>query len=532
MPNKLFLICIRNPFEKKPFLFCNDGKNIIISRDVLDINSYEDIYSYGFEDIVDELRNKKQNINPKIFDLVTAVKLITGKPKSFFNAGNESWSLKNILGKRLESRVIKWLNDILQLKQIDPTSNDDFEELLNKLMKAFVSSWTEKIDELKSRGEWERYNQLEVPLYNIFLKVQLDGILINQDKLNDKLLQLKKDYYVSLKYLELKYDLLSYDINSSLDFNKIKKYHPHHDYPNDSNSDFWEYAKIMAEIDEPFFSNLLNSRNSKFDYEALLKYNIDKYKRIYPRFDIMGTVTGRIQIVKPGIQYLKKTSRSFFEAGVDSEFLYADFDMFEPGILAQISNDKKLIDLYNSGDIYNSLSNMLFKTKDKRKLAKTLFLAYSYGMTEENLEKLILSIDRKIETLLQAKKFFNEFSDLKKWKKDVCEEAKKNGFSSSIFGNRRYIERSNYLTYEEQRWIPNQIIQGTASVIFKKSILAISNQYPEFKLLIPMHDAILIEVKKTLVTEAKRIISEVFNKNFQDHCPDIKTSVSFESFSN
>jgi DNA polymerase I-like protein with 3'-5' exonuclease and polymerase domains len=280
-----------------------------------------------------------------------------------------------------------------------------------------------------------------------------------------------------------------------------------------------------------FLKNLATARNSGIDYNALLRYNLDQYDRIYPRFDIVGTVTSRILVESPGFQYLKKTSRSIIVPSKDYSLLYADFAQFEPGIVAHHSKDKNLIELYNKGDIYSELSVALFGDISNRKLSKIIFLSFLYGMSQKNIGRLIEKVSSS-EAQANAFSFFDKFDTLCLWKDKVCEAGKKNGFAETSFGNKRYTKNSDSLSAKELRWIPNQIVQGTASLIFKRSLIELSKKRGCIHFLLPMHDAILVEVPIKNEFEEKKYIEEVFIRNFEAECPEINAKVTFERFDN
>jgi DNA polymerase I-like protein with 3'-5' exonuclease and polymerase domains len=99
-----------------------------------------------------------------------------------------------------------------------------------------------------------------------------------------------------------------------------------------------------------------------------------------------------------------------------------------------------------------------------------------------------------------------------------------------VYGNARYLQKQGETLYNEKRWIPNQIIQGTASFILKKSILKLSTSSDSMKFLIPMHDAILLEVPNEKINEAKQLVEKIFLDVFSEVCPNINTGISFEEF--
>lgn len=209
--------------------------------------------------------------------------------------------------------------------------------------------------------------------------------------------------------------------------------------------------------------------------------------------------------------------------------MYIDYDQFEPGIMASISDYQCLIEMYNNGDIYAQLAVLLFGTNQKRKLAKILFLSYMYGMRRD---KLLWVIERLAgaQSKEEACSFFNRFNALEKWKSKLFESVKEDGYASSKMGNSRYIHNKGELTRDEERWIPSQVVQGTASLIFKLSIIKLQKDADFVRFLIPMHDGILIQVPIGQCILAQKMVENTFCGVFRDLCPQINARISFESF--
>ena len=320
---------------------------------------------------------------------------------------------------------------------------------------------------------------------------------------------------------------MSYQITPNIKFESFSEYVKDLDIGN-SEIDVWEYINYLSHGNE-FLYLLKNARESQANYKSLLRYNFDKYKRIYPEFDTFGTVTGRILISKPNIQNIKKTFRSFFVPEDDYRLLYIDFSQFEPGILAHLSKDESLLGLYNEGDIYGSLSLLVFGDLQDREIAKSLFLSFMYGMKEENILKMVNKITKSEEKMEKAKIFFRDFNRLLLWKEKSFKCAVEKGFSESINGNRRYFNKTDRFGIEK-RWVVNQIIQGTASYIFKKSLLKLSKLSNKMNFLIPMHDAILLELPGNEFDKLKNDSEEIFLETFKEICPSIIPKVKFQDF--
>ena len=527
MPNTLFTILIKNPFSQVPFVFSKNGAQFLFDHDLNLLNECDQIIAYGFEEVIDYFREKKIEIRTKIIDIKTLKKLCDGHPTAEVNK-DTPWLLRGIIKKRAKPSTLKWIKKILEMKTLKPEKDKKFNENHKDLLLAFEKSYEDLKNELIIKNESKRFFEIESRIYNVFIKTNLRGILINHTKLNSRIKKLKTDYFKSIKELELKHGFSSHEINYSMKWSDISGHCQLKGLEEDFDYNFWNTVELVMENDR-FLELLHKAKTSYSDYNELLKYKLDKYNRIYPEYEIVGTVTSRILIKKPGIQYIKKANRDIFIPNDNSIFIYADFDQFEPGILASYSKDPKFTELYNEKDIYTELSNIIFGTSEKRKVAKIIFLSFIYGMKKEKIQELVKQISDE-KASIDCLKFFNIFKQLERWKDALVKDSEQKGYSSSCYGNSRYLAKKGTSTSREKRWIPNQFIQGTASYILKKSILELYETYPNVGFLIPMHDALLIEIPKCKETEIKKKISSIFINNYEQTCPGIKGNISFEKF--
>jgi len=531
MPDKIFVVSLSHPFSNSPYIFLKEGGRVKMSRDCSCFDGTSLYISYDFSCVIDKLRSEKKYSLPKLVDIQTAKKLIVGRKKAEFTPGNQPWILKNILGDNVKSDSLKWLDEFFQLRIAPDQIESQAASVVSDIMNGFENAWGKIEKKLVNTGEHDRFWNVENVLYGYFLDTQLKGINVPQISLSAMLDDLYRLHYTSIKKLELEYGFVfnAIEINSAIAYVDIEKFIKHRDIvKEDFEYNFWDSVELYSELDD-FLMILFVAYKTLKDRSALLRYAVDRYNAIYPKFDIMGTVTGRMLITSPGIQYLKKTSRAIFKPKEGYSHIYADFDQFEPGIIASFSNDQKLIELYNNGDIYNELSQILFSSTEKRKISKIIFLAFMYGMTQDRMGNFIEKI-AGIEAKRQGISFFNKFETLCAWKERVCEKAAEDGYASSCGGNRRYLQEKGKLTSSEKRWVPNQIIQGTASYIFKKSLIGLKIIAPNIDFLVPMHDAILVEVPTDKVNDTKEIIKQVFVKEFMQVCPSINANVSFDQF--
>ena len=212
-------------------------------------------------------------------------------------------------------------------------------------------------------------------------------------------------------------------------------------------------------------------------------------QRIHPIVDSFGSITSRIYFKDPSLQNLAKRHRNIICADEGKSLSYVDYDQYEVGIMAALSEDPVLLTLYSAGDLYQTVSEELFSSPLKRKQAKRLFLSYAYGMNFKSLIDAAVSFGAQRPA---ARTFFRGFTVFENWKLQVWHEFKETGRIGTSLGN--YMNRTGQgeLSASEKRSAVSQVVQGTASLIFKKALLRLSHE-SAVELKIPMHDAALVQ---------------------------------------
>ena len=92
----------------------------------------------------------------------------------------------------------------------------------------------------------------------------------------------------------------------------------------------------------------------------------------------------------------------------------------------------------------------------------------------------------------RAKVAFRLFSKYEEWKKTVWTAFQREGRVTTIQGNHYKRDGNGPLTAREQRSVVSQVVQGTASLIFKKALLKVGG-LEDVNIILPMHDALLFE---------------------------------------
>lgn len=229
---------------------------------------------------------------------------------------------------------------------------------------------------------------------------------------------------------------------------------------------------------------------------GLVKAFANKAKdRVHPKYQIIGTVTGRCTAKDPAILSFPKAFRSIF-SNQDGYILYSfDYGQIELGVLAGLSGDKQLIKDYNQSDIYQELADVIEMTRDQGKL---FFLGLIYGIQDENLSQMMSMSVKQIAAIRdQVGRRYPKIDTLRQ---QCIEFGKKNGFVNNTLGlHRASIQdrpSNTYLDQWERNWFFNFPIQSTAAGIFKSALVKIfqTDLKKTMQLVCPLYDEFLVQI--------------------------------------
>ncbi|EAH6115967.1 DNA polymerase I, partial [Campylobacter jejuni] len=257
--------------------------------------------------------------------------------------------------------------------------------------------------------------------------------------------------------------------------------------------DYRELAKLYSTYCEPLLKLALKDKNS----------------RIYSSFLQTGTATGRLSSKDPNLQNIPahgqyaKDYKSCFVAKDGFSFISLDYSQIELRMLAHFSEDEKLLNAFaNDEDIHARTAIMIFgeSNYETRSVAKSINFGLIYGMGYKTLSQNL-----KIEAHLAKsyiEKYFENFTSIKKYFETVKNEAKQNGFITTLSGRKRYFDFENAKPMQiamYERESINSILQGSAADVIKLAMLEINKELNEDKkLILQIHDELIFEVKDDL----------------------------------
>ncbi len=442
---------------------------------------------------------------------------------------NDLYDNIQISKKKLEQKQLSLFDDMPDIND-NVLSNDEMSNISN-ILKGIYMSYDIIINKLKENNLYDLFSRIEMPLCETLASMEHYGMYIDIDKLNDfdteisaELSRLEKEIY------EISGE--TFNINSTQQlgvvlFEKLglpTKKKTKTGYSTDKN--------VLEELtdEHPIIPKILEYRQIaklKSTYVDGLRDKIEADGRIHTTFMQALTSTGRISSVEPNLQNipirleLGSKIRSFFMAPSSNVIVDADYSQIELRVLSHISNDENMINAFkNNIDIHKVTASQVFSTPIEevtdtmRSHAKAVNFGIVYGISEFGLSKNI-GISFK-EAKEYISNYLEKYSGIASFMENIVEDAKEKGYVTTLFGRRRYIpelkSKNRNIIMFGKRVAMNTPIQGTAADIIK---LAMNNIYKRLskenlksKLIMQVHDELIIEAKKDEVDIVSNIMKE------------------------
>ncbi|MBO4861463.1 MAG: DNA polymerase I [Firmicutes bacterium] len=238
--------------------------------------------------------------------------------------------------------------------------------------------------------------------------------------------------------------------------------------------------------------------------------------RIHAHFQQAVTATGRLSCTEPNLQNIpvrtelgRQLRKAFIAGDEDHVLVGADYSQIELRVMAHMAGDSELIEAFSGGhDIHKETAAKVFNvpleevTPQLRSNAKAVNFGVIYGMSGFGLAEE-LTISRK-QAEQYIKDYFERFKGVKAFMDAQVAEAKRIGSVRTLYGRRRTIPEirsSQYMVRQlGERLAMNSPIQGTAADIIKIAMVkvydALAEKYPESKLILQVHDELIIRARR------------------------------------
>ncbi len=271
--------------------------------------------------------------------------------------------------------------------------------------------------------------------------------------------------------------------------------------------------------------------------------------RIHSTFNQTVTQTGRLSSTEPNLQNIPtRTSlgreiRKMFVAKDGCSLVGADYSQIELRVLAHISKDNNMTDAFlHDIDIHRMTASQVFNvpdflvTDDMRSAAKTVNFGIIYGQGDFGLSKELKISVKNARAYIES--YFTKYEGVRAYMTETIEKAKEEGFVTTIFGRRRYIDelkaKNRNLVAFGERCAMNTPIQGSAADIIKIAMVNVYNalceKCPDSRLVMQVHDELIVEAPEKDVEKVKAILKEEMENAVKLNVPliaDVKTGKSW-----
>lgn len=387
------------------------------------------------------------------------------------------------------------------------------------------------LEELNNTGMQTLYDTIELPLVYTLSDMEKEGVHVDAEELKRygeelaaQIAVLEKEIYEGAGE--------TFNINSPKQLGHILFEKLEMPYGKKTKTGYSTAADVLEKlaVEYPLVSKILEYRQLaklKSTYADGLANFIEEDGRIHTNFQQTVTATGRLSSTDPNLQNipirmeLGRMIRKVFLPKDGYVFVDADYSQIELRILAHMSGDEMLIQAYREAqDIHRMTASQVFHTPLEevtdlqRRNAKAVNFGIVYGISSFGLSQ-DLSISKK-EAQEYIERYFESYPKIKEFLDGCVEKAKKDGYSVTMFGRRRplpEISSSNFMQRSfGERIAMNAPIQGTAADIIKIAMNRVHRRLIDeglkSRLLLQVHDELLIEAAPDEVDEVKKILDE------------------------
>ena len=384
--------------------------------------------------------------------------------------------------------------------------------------------------ELEKQGMTKLYNEIELPLCDVLFRMEREGIAIDETQLSQFGVMLSQRI-ADCEKLIYSYSEEPFNINSTkqlgeLLFEKlalppVKKTKTGYS----TNADVLEKLKgkhpiIPAIMDYRMLTKL------KSTYAEGLTNAIGGDGRIHTTFQNLVTATGRLSSTEPNLQNIPVRTdmgaeiRKMFVPKPGFVLVDADYSQIELRVLAHIAQDSVMREAFVSGsDIHAVTASQVFGvpvdqvTSLQRRHAKAVNFGIVYGISEFSLAEDIGVSRWEAKDYIDS--YLANYQGVRDYMKQVVVDARESGFTQTLYGRRRYIpelKSSNFnIRSGAERIALNTPIQGTAADLIKLAMIrvdkALRENYPDAKLLLQVHDELIVECPVNIAAQVAEIVS-------------------------
>ncbi|WP_374064985.1 DNA polymerase I [Corynebacterium belfantii] len=444
--------------------------------------------------------------------------------------GQRTYDLKDVYQRHLQRQLGGGSSESGQLSLLDAP---DAQELVDNAVAILELSKSLTV-QLQAIDAYELYREMELPLVGVLARMEATGICVDVATLReqrDAFVEQVREEESAARELAGDETLnlsspkqLQVVLFDTLGLPKTKKTKTGY------STAAKEIESLAVKNPHPFLDHLLAHREfqkMKTTLDGLIKAVGDD-GRIHTTFNQTVASTGRLSSTEPNLQNIPvrtpagRKIRSAFVVGQGYEsLLTADYSQIEMRVMAHLSEDPGLIEAYQTGeDLHNYVGSKVFDvpvdqvTPELRRRVKAMSYGLVYGLSAFGLSQQLNIPAGEAKVIMES--YFERFGGVKRYLDQVVEQARKDGFTSTLFGRRRYLPElssDNRVARENaERAALNAPIQGTAADIIKIAMLRVDARLTaencQSRVLLQVHDELVVEVASGEQEKVQQLVEE------------------------
>ena len=387
---------------------------------------------------------------------------------------------------------------------------------------------------IKENNQEKLLQEIEIPLARVLASMEREGFSVDREGIEEynRVISEKLEEKLSAVYemAGCEFNLNSPKQLSDVLFSEDKLNLPH---GKKTKSGYSTNADVLESLRDkhPVINEILEYRSLaklKSTYcEGLLKV-IDNDGRIHSTLNQTETRTGRISSAEPNLQNIPvrteqgRELRKFFNARPGYVLVDADYSQIELRVLAALADDENMINAFLSGaDIHSITASQVMGvplesvTSADRRKAKAVNFGIVYGIGAFSLSQDIGTSVQEADRYIKG--YLANYSGVAAFMENAKKSAKEKGYAETYFGRRRYLPELNESNAIRrgfgERVAMNMPIQGTAADVIKIAMIKVYERLkaecPKAKLIMQVHDELIIEAPEENAEEVKNLLKEV-----------------------
>ncbi|TDH56961.1 DNA polymerase I [Mycobacterium talmoniae] len=435
--------------------------------------------------------------------------------------GQRSFTLDDLSLRYLRRELRAETSEDQQLSLLDDSDGEDVQAVQTVILRAraVVDLADALDDELARIDSAALLSEMELPVQSVLAGMETAGIAVDLDRLQ----ALQSQFGDQIRdAAEAAYAVIGEQINlgspkqlQTVLFDKLempKTKRTKTGYTTDADA----LQSLFDKTGHPFLEHLLRHRDVtrlKVTVDGLLK-SVAGDGRIHTTFNQTIAATGRLSSTEPNLQNIPirteagRLIRDAFVVGDGyTELMTADYSQIEMRIMAHLSKDDGLIEAFNTGeDLHSFVASRAFSvpieevTPELRRRVKAMSYGLAYGLSAYGLSQQLKISTEEAKDQMDA--YFARFGGVRDYLHAVVDQARKDGYTSTVLGRRRYLpelDSSNRQVREAaERAALNAPIQGSAADIIKVAMIEVAQALQQAglasRMLLQVHDELLFEV--------------------------------------